>query len=95
MPFHAYLLRCSDGSFYAGHTEELEHRLAQRSSGALGGYTASRRPVTLVWTDSFESRDEALAAERRIKGWSRAKKIALIEGDWEKIRLLARNRQDR
>ncbi|AMK19706.1 tRNA/rRNA methyltransferase [Sphingobium sp. MI1205] len=95
MPFHAYLLRCSDGSFYAGHTEELEHRLAQHSSGALGGYTASRRPVTLVWTDSFDSRDEALAAERRIEGWSRAKKIALIEGDWEKIRLLARNRQDR
>ncbi len=49
----------------------------------MGGYTAGRRPVKLVWSECFPTRDEAFAAERRIKGWSRAKKEALIAGDWE------------
>ena len=49
MAFHAYLLRCADGSFYAGHTDDLEQRIAQHVSGASGGYTARRRPVELVW----------------------------------------------
>jgi len=93
MDFHAYLLRCNDGSYYAGHTDNLEVRLAQHASGALGGYTAQRLPVTLVWSERFPTRDEAFAAERRIKGWSRAKKEALIVGDWELVSRLARNRQ--
>lgn len=93
MEFHAYLLRCNDGSYYAGHTDDLETRIAQHRSGALAGYTAKRLPVTLVWSEAFASRDEAFAAERRIKGWSRAKKEALIAGDWTRISLLARNRQ--
>ncbi|WP_311269821.1 GIY-YIG nuclease family protein [Sphingobium sp. WCS2017Hpa-17] len=93
MAFHAYILRCNDGSFYAGHTEDLEGRIAQHDQGLIGGYTAIRRPVTLVWTENFGTRDEALTAERRIKGWSRAKKQALIDGDWERLKLLARNRQ--
>ncbi|SEQ66682.1 GIY-YIG nuclease family protein [Sphingobium sp. YR768] len=93
MAFHAYLLRCSDGSFYAGHAEDLEIRIAQHQQGLIGGYTAVRRPVVLVWTDNFVTREEALAAERRIKGWSRAKKQALIDGDWERLKLLARSRQ--
>lgn len=94
MAFHAYLLRCSDGSFYAGHAEDLETRIAHHQQGLLGGYTAVHRPVVLVWTEHFGTRDEALAAERRIKGWSRAKKQALIDGDWKRLKLLARNRQD-
>ena len=93
MPFFAYLLRCNDGSYYAGHTEELEVRLAQHQTGLLGGYTATRRPVVLVWSESFATRDEAIAAERRIKGWRRAKKEALIAGDWDRLPYLARNRQ--
>ncbi|WP_336977898.1 GIY-YIG nuclease family protein [Altererythrobacter fulvus] len=93
MDFHAYLLRCNDGSFYAGHTDNLETRIAQHQSGLTDGYTAARRPVTLVWSERFPTREEALAAERRVKGWSRAKKEALIRGDWERIRLLSRNRQ--
>lgn len=68
MTVHAYLLRCRDGSFYAGHTENLELRIAQHEQGVTGGYTATRRPVVLVWTENFGTRDEALAAERRIKG---------------------------
>lgn len=95
MAFHAYLLRCGDGSFYAGHTEDLETRVAQHQQGLIPGYTIARRPVVLVWTESFGTRDEALVAERRIKGWRRAKKQALIDGDWERLKLLARNRQGR
>ncbi|MFC3097184.1 GIY-YIG nuclease family protein [Alteraurantiacibacter palmitatis] len=94
MDFHAYLLRCTDDSYYAGHTDNLDQRLAQHQSGSFGGYTAVRRPVTLVWSDRFGTRDEAFAAERQIKGWSRAKKEALIAGDWERVKVLARNRQD-
>ena len=91
MDFYAYLLRCNDSSYYAGHTDDLELRIAQHQSGALGGYTAKRLPVVLVWSESFPTRDDAFAAERRIKGWSRAKKEALIAGDWALISRLSRS----
>ena len=93
MHFFAYLLRCNDSSFYAGHTDNLELRIAQHRSGVMGGYTAKRLPIELVWSGTFETREEALAAERKIKGWSRAKKQALINGDWELVSKLAKNRQ--
>ena len=93
MAFYAYLLRCNDGSYYAGHTDDLDLRLAQHMTAALGGYTAKRLPVTLVWSDCFATRDEAFAAEQQIKGWTRAKKEALIADNWELISRLARNRQ--
>lgn len=93
MAFYTYLLRCNDGSFYAGHTDDLERRMAQHEFGQSNGYVAQRRPITLAWSDTFATRDEALAAELRIKGWSRAKKQALIDGDWARIQALARNRQ--
>ena len=93
MAFYAYLLLCNDGSYYAGHTDDLDVRMAQHRSGALGGYTAKRLPVMLQWSQDFPTRDEAFEAERRIKGWSRAKKQALIAGDWERVSELARNRQ--
>ena len=89
MAFHAYLVRCNDGSNYADHTDELEQRIAQHQTGALGGYTAKRLPVVLVWSESFQTRDDAFAIERKLKGWSRAKKEALIAGDWELISQLA------
>lgn len=89
MAFWAYLLECADGSFYAGHTDALEARMATHAAGATESYTARRLPVTLVWSQVFETREEALAAERQIKGWSRRKKMALIAGDWEEIRRLA------
>lgn len=95
MAFYAYLLRCNDGSYYAGHTDDIDYRLAQHQQGTLGGYTARRRPVVLVWTDTFATRDDAFAAERRIKGWSRAKKEALIVGNWPLISQLARGRTGR
>ena len=95
MAFYAYILRCSDGSFYTGHTDDLEKRIAEHQSGQCSGYTESRRPVTLVWVQDFPTRYEALVTERQIKGWSRAKKQALIDGDWQRLSVLSRNRQDR
>ncbi len=88
--FWAYMLRCADGTYYTGHTDELERRVAEHQSGELPGYTQSRLPVELVWCADFPTRIEALEAERRIKGWSRIKKEALIRGDWSAIERLAR-----
>ncbi len=82
MSFYAYMLRCADGSIYTGHTDNLEVRIAQHRTGEMPGDTHDRRPVELVWSQDFPSRDEALAAEQQIKGWSRRKKEALIAGDW-------------
>ena len=91
--FHVYILRCADGSYYVGHTDQLETREAQHNSGELGGWTKGRRPVRLLWSEPFSSRDDAFAAERRIKGWSRAKKEALMAGDWALLQSLSQNRQ--
>ncbi len=90
MSFFANLLRCADGSYYAGHTDNMTHRLAQHQSGECGGYTAKRSPVELAWSQEFTTREEALAAELQIKGWSRAKKEALMVGDWGRVSLLAK-----
>ncbi|MEH6827999.1 GIY-YIG nuclease family protein [Parasphingorhabdus sp.] len=91
MAFYTYILKCSDASFYTGHTDNLEQRFAQHQSGYFTGYTYKRRPVELVWSENFSTRYEALEAEKRIKGWTRAKKQALIDGDWELLSLLSRN----
>ena len=82
MTFWAYMLRCADGSFYAGHTDDIERRVGQHQAGTIGGYTHNRRPVELMWSQDFGSRLEALGAERQIKGWTRRKKEALARGDW-------------
>lgn len=92
MAFHTYILRCRDGSYYVGHTDDLERRIAEHRTGALGGYTARRLPVTLLWCESFQTRDDAFAAERKLKGWSRAKKEAMMAGDWALVSELARCR---
>ena len=88
--FHVYILRCTDGSYYTGHTDNLEMRIAQHQSGRFDGYTAARLPVALAYVERFQSREAAFAAERRIKNWSRAKKQALIDGDWQRLSALAR-----
>ncbi len=92
MPFWAYMLHCRGGAYYVGHTDNLEARLAQHKRGVVPGFTADKFTVELVWSEEFGTRDEALQAERRVKGWSRAKKQALILGDWERIAQLARSK---
>jgi len=93
--FCAYLLRCADGRYYAGHTDALEPRIARHQAGKGCDHTARRLPVTLVWSETFRSRYEALSAERQIKGWSGAKKEALIAGDWTGVSELAAARETR
>ena len=85
LTYYVYMLRCSDGSYYVGHTNDLEHRLAAHERGAIQGYTLSRRPVELVFGGQFSTRLEVFHRERQIKGWSRAKKEALIKGDWDQL----------
>jgi putative endonuclease len=90
MSFWVYILRCSDQSYYTGHTDNLEKRIIEHKSGVIDGYTSTRLPVTLVFSEEFTTRAEALACELQIKGWSRKKKEALIRGDWVEIARLAR-----
>jgi len=93
MTFWVYILRCNDGSYYTGQTEDLETRIAQHVSGAMPEcYTFKRRPLELVFSQEFPSREEALASERQIKGWSRRKKEAMIRGDWTEVSRLSRSR---
>ena len=92
MSFHVYILRCADGSYYTGHSDDLQARLALHNDGILAGYTKSRRPLTLVFSEAFGTRIEALEAERKIKHWTRGKKEALIAGDWSLLHELARRR---
>ncbi len=88
--FYVYMLKCSDGSYYTGHTENLELRFEQHKDGAYDGYTKIRRPLELVYKRVFSSREAAFSAEQKIKGWSRKKKEALIRNDWEEISRLAK-----
>ncbi len=92
MAFYVYILQCSDGSYYTGHTDDLEKRVAAHKRGEFSGYTSARRPVQLVFTEYFRSREEAFAGERQIKGWTRRKKEALVQRDWDRLRQLAETR---
>ncbi len=89
-PFFVYILRCADGSYYVGHTDDVELRLAQHQDDSLGGHAARRQPVTLVCSAELPDRVDALQRELQLKRWTRAKKEALIDGDWSLLRKLAR-----
>ncbi len=92
--FWMYMLKCSDDSYYVGHTDNLQVRITAHEKGFFRTcYTFDRRPVTLVFAQDFSTREEALAMERRVKGWSRAKKIALVDRDWAAIAKLAKARK--
>ena len=95
MAFWTYILRCADGRYYTGHTDDLDRRIGEHQTGGFCDFTSRRLPVTLAWAQDFPSRIEALEAERRVKGWSRAKKEALIAGDWERVSLFAKPPHER
>ena len=86
MSFSTYILECKDGSFYTGFTDDLEGRVQEHNDGKYpDAYTYRRRPVKLVFHFEFADADDALAFEKQIKGWRRAKKIALIKGEWDEL----------
>ncbi|WP_248361392.1 GIY-YIG nuclease family protein [Anaeromyxobacter oryzae] len=96
-PFFVYMLRCRNGSYYVGHTDDLETRIAQHVDGTYGGHTSRQRPVSFVWCAECGSRDEALTREWQLKKWTRAKKEALVGENWSQLKELARgpNRTER
>lgn len=93
MAFWVYILRCADNSYYTGHTDNLDQRLAQHQAGEIECYTSTRLPVSLIYSEDFASREVALACERKLKGWSRKKKEALARNDWNEISRLARGQR--
>ena len=86
-----YILKCADDSYYAGVTNDLERRILEHQSGINpDSYTHSRRPVEMVFHREFKYIDQAIAFEKQIKGWSRKKKEAIIAGNWDLLRPLAK-----
>ncbi|MBP9211715.1 MAG: GIY-YIG nuclease family protein [Bacteroidetes bacterium] len=87
--YWVYILLCSDGSYYTGMTSDLENRMIEHYHGRYPGYTSTRRPVTLVFSEEFSDASLAAAFERQVKGWSRAKKESLIRRDMSMLHILA------
>ena len=84
--FYVYIVECADTSFYIGVTNNLEKRIRQHNVGLnINSYTFRRRPVELKWFESFTNPEDAFKIEKQLKGWSRKKKIALINEDWDKL----------
>ncbi|WP_317133615.1 GIY-YIG nuclease family protein [Flavobacterium sp. GSA192] len=78
--YFVYILKCADDSFYTGITNNLERRLSEHNAGIdKDAYTFKRRPVELVWFEMFTEPTQAIMIEKKIKGWSRRKKQALID----------------
>jgi putative endonuclease len=89
--YFVYMLLCADDSYYIGVTNDLQRRIGEHEYGwDPKCYTHERRPVRLVYPSDFQRVEQAIAWEKQIKGWSRAKKAALAAGDWERVKVLAR-----
>ena len=83
---NVYIVNCKDDSYYTGVTNNVERRIVEHNSGLdKKSYTYSRRPVKLVYSQEFSDPNEAIRFEKQVKGWSRAKKEALIEDDFEEL----------
>ncbi len=95
MPGYLYILECVDGSYYTGSTKNLSRRLQEHQSGQGANHTRCRLPVKLVYYEKYSRIDEAFARESQIKGWSRKKKEALINGNPELLPVLAIAYRDR
>ncbi len=90
---YTYILECADGSYYVGSTINLEIRVWQHNNDPGGPvYTKRRRPVRLVWVAEFDSIIEAFAYEKRVQGWNRRKREALIRGDFTALPGLSRRK---
>jgi predicted GIY-YIG superfamily endonuclease len=90
-----YIVKCSDGLYYTGCTTSIKKRISEHNLGIYCGFTSRRRPVKLVWSQEFPEIRFAIQAERQIKGWTRNKKQALINGDFELLHKLAKSTEAR
>ena len=86
------MLQCADGSYYVGITQDLSERVERHNAGTAAAWTACRRPVALVHSESFDDLQSAVARETQLKGWSRAKKTAFVEGNVPALKKLSRCR---
>jgi len=87
---YVYILLCADASYYVGSTRTLEHRVWQHSTGRGGKYTSTRLPIELVFAQEYESIGDAYAREKQIQGWSRKKREALIDGEFNELPRLSK-----
>jgi len=85
-----YILKCSDGSYYTGSTVDLERRLSQHQNGEGANYTKKRLPVELVYFEEYSSIADAFYREKQVQGWSKKKKEALMNGEYEDLKHLAK-----
>lgn len=92
MPAFLYILKCSDDSYYTGSTKNIAQRFYQHQTGKGSNYTSDKLPVELVYLEEYERVDKAYYRERQIQGWSRKKKEALMQNDWDALRELAKCR---
>lgn len=91
---YVYIVECNDGSYYTGVTNDVGRRIHERNAGLdAGRYTFNRRPVVLRFVQECPGQLQAISFEKQVKGWSRQKKLALIEGRWNDLPALSRNRQ--
>jgi putative endonuclease len=91
--YYVYMLRCFDGSFYVGVTNDVMRRFWEHcNSDNPASYTYSRRPLLLVYADEFQRVEDAIAAEKKLKNWTHHKKRAISERDWPLLRRLAARR---
>jgi putative endonuclease len=88
--YFVYILKCSDNSYYTGITNNIEKRLIEHNSGFNRDcYTYIRRPLSLEFYQEFNDVLQAIYFEKKIKGWTRVKKVALINGEWDMIQILS------
>ncbi|HJD87583.1 GIY-YIG nuclease family protein [Empedobacter falsenii] len=93
--YYVYIIKCSDKSYYTGITNNLHRRVGEHNEGInLYCYTYTRRPVELVFSQEFTDVNEAIIFEKKLKGWSRAKKETLIENRLENLPKLSKNKKD-
>lgn len=95
MKGYTYILQCSDGSYYTGSTNDLELRIRQHQNGEGAFFTSKHLPVKLVFYEEFGSVETAFEREKQIQGWSRKKKEALIEGNFNKLTDLAKGKKSK
>ena len=92
--YYVYIVKCSDNSYYTGITNDLDRRINEHNDGLnLECYTYRRRPVTLLFYHEFGEVEQAILFEKQVKGWSRKKKEAIINNQWELLPELSMNKE--
>lgn len=88
--YSVYILKCNDGTYYTGITNDIDRRMYEHNNGINSKcYTFKRRPLSLVFCENFPDVNQAIEFEKQVKGWSRKKKEAIINDNWEELKELS------